>query len=723
MLQIRRNTRAAHLAVASLATMFVAACGGIDGESVCGEGTFFYEGSCVAFDPTDDVPPSTEVSPGGGPFYREPDFVLLTPSEPATVYYTIDGTDPTEASASGLGTTKVAGVVDGTELRFFAVDLAGNAEPIRSEIYSRDVDAPGPVTAMEADEDAENDITVTWGSPDDEDYAGVLIIRVIGRPELFEPRSGDTYEIGEEVAPGQTVVFIGDAEEFVDEDPAPGFDLYVAYSFDSVFNYGERAQVLGQNSTSPVLTATIRVHLSPLPSVDIVTAPDLLPLTGTATYDFDTDTMRVQITAENRFAKLLYNPKLVVNSIEQGTLANPSSPVAIDGRPWIYYGPESIGILDQSTRELVFTGVDGTIDPVEMNVTFVSHPLLITGEGSGLRVGDSFPTGLRAQIPCSLGNSGSCNFTEAIYTKDGAKVFLADGRRPAVVVLDLATLSTSAGPDLSGRGFIDSINLSPDGETIYAVLNTNAHRQLNSSSGTQLVAVGQTYLVKIDARTLEERSRVLLVSATQGDKQSRARGHRLSITADGREGAMAVKNIEKVFHLDLETMEVLREIQMSPGIAGAKVRYAAIRPDGAEIYVCYRNAMNRLEVINTANYAISPLLIEGATISGRPGDMLFGPDGRLYFSRKNIPAGNPGLVIITPGAAGFIPMLTGSSVYGVDFSPDGSKMYVADQVGSVVRVYAIPGEVQLDTDGNAGNGLQPIVSGTHRAHAMIISPL
>jgi hypothetical protein len=55
----------------------------------------------------------------------------MTPSETATIYYTTNGTTPTESSASGT-TVKIK---PGQTLKFFAKDSAGNSSSVQSQPY------------------------------------------------------------------------------------------------------------------------------------------------------------------------------------------------------------------------------------------------------------------------------------------------------------------------------------------------------------------------------------------------------------------------------------------------------------------------------------------------------------------------------------------------------------------------------------------------------------
>ena len=71
-------------------------------------------------------------SPDGG-VYNSAQNVALSTDESATIYYTANGTDPTETS--NVYTTPIT-ITDSTMLKFFAKDLAGNKECIKTETYN-----------------------------------------------------------------------------------------------------------------------------------------------------------------------------------------------------------------------------------------------------------------------------------------------------------------------------------------------------------------------------------------------------------------------------------------------------------------------------------------------------------------------------------------------------------------------------------------------------------
>lgn len=74
------------------------------------------------------IPPITLASPGTAPSVTS---VTLTASEPATIYYTTNGTDPDNVSENPSGQSPVENIVisDVTKpIKFFAIDRAGNRE-------------------------------------------------------------------------------------------------------------------------------------------------------------------------------------------------------------------------------------------------------------------------------------------------------------------------------------------------------------------------------------------------------------------------------------------------------------------------------------------------------------------------------------------------------------------------------------------------------------------
>jgi FtsP/CotA-like multicopper oxidase with cupredoxin domain len=79
----------------------------------------------------DTIPAVTTAAPVTGLYSAAPVIVTLTANEPATIYYTTDGTTPTTASATYTGPISLSAAL--TTINYFAVDIAGNVEaPFKS---------------------------------------------------------------------------------------------------------------------------------------------------------------------------------------------------------------------------------------------------------------------------------------------------------------------------------------------------------------------------------------------------------------------------------------------------------------------------------------------------------------------------------------------------------------------------------------------------------------
>ena len=81
---------------------------------------------------SDTIAPVTTATPPGG-FYSTSQSVTLTANEPATIYYTTNGSIPTVSST--VYTTAIPISATST-LKFFAKDIAGNIEAVKTQTYT-----------------------------------------------------------------------------------------------------------------------------------------------------------------------------------------------------------------------------------------------------------------------------------------------------------------------------------------------------------------------------------------------------------------------------------------------------------------------------------------------------------------------------------------------------------------------------------------------------------
>jgi hypothetical protein len=93
--------------------------------------------------PSDTTPPSTQATPRGGAFQANVSVTLLcddgTGSGCDATHYTTDGSEPSTSSPRYSAPVLLSA---NTSLRFFSVDTAGNAEPVRTESYVLDTVKP-----------------------------------------------------------------------------------------------------------------------------------------------------------------------------------------------------------------------------------------------------------------------------------------------------------------------------------------------------------------------------------------------------------------------------------------------------------------------------------------------------------------------------------------------------------------------------------------------------
>ncbi len=121
------------VSLAVLSTCSVVSCGGGQSGSSAGEPPPV----------TDTTPPYTQANPPAG-LYPAPQFVTLESNEPATIYYTTDGSIPAPDGVTTFSgpSPRVVSVPNALSLKFFAVDAEGNQESLRSAAYTFDTNPP-----------------------------------------------------------------------------------------------------------------------------------------------------------------------------------------------------------------------------------------------------------------------------------------------------------------------------------------------------------------------------------------------------------------------------------------------------------------------------------------------------------------------------------------------------------------------------------------------------
>ncbi|MBA3502082.1 MAG: chitobiase/beta-hexosaminidase C-terminal domain-containing protein, partial [Deltaproteobacteria bacterium] len=284
----------------------------------CAEGTFSDGDKCVGYDPNDHTPPVTTPTPAGGRT-REPipKIVTLTTNESARIYHTTDGTDPDPATQAGESSpAAVVGVQQGTTLKYFAIDRAGNREQLVTTTFDSDTQAPAPVAAMSLTL-AGTVPTVTWTNPGDADFAGVVIVRAIDAIDS-DPVPGKLYMAPSALSPTLQVVSVSKATSFTDAARPAGPVRYVAYTFDDVGNYSRAVFVrdeIALGSTAAQLTWSNNTLATP-------TSPANLALTGT-TATLAGTTLTIALSVTNNTSRYFQNLKAEIASVTNAAFANP----------------------------------------------------------------------------------------------------------------------------------------------------------------------------------------------------------------------------------------------------------------------------------------------------------------------------------------------------------------------------------------------------------------
>jgi hypothetical protein len=101
---------------------------------------FYWDG-----DTTPDVtPPTVTVSPAGGTFTSNQNVILSTEAG-AIIYYTLDGSTPTQSSSVY---TAPLTMTSSKTLKYFAKDTAGNVSTVQTQTYTLNLDTTAPVVTI-----------------------------------------------------------------------------------------------------------------------------------------------------------------------------------------------------------------------------------------------------------------------------------------------------------------------------------------------------------------------------------------------------------------------------------------------------------------------------------------------------------------------------------------------------------------------------------------------
>jgi FtsP/CotA-like multicopper oxidase with cupredoxin domain len=211
----------------------------------------------------DTVAPVTAAGPITGTYAAAPVVVSLTANKPATIHYTVDGSTPSAASPSYAGPITLAAT---TTIRYFATDLAGNAEEVKSGTWTID---PTVITAS---------VRINNGAPITNSTAVTLTVSAadpVGVGTMQFSNDGVSYSVEEPYATTKAwTLAAGDGEKTVYARfrimtlPAG----HISPPFTSTITYGTKDGVLPGTSdylTSAMKSLKMANGLAPVTPLDL----------------------------------------------------------------------------------------------------------------------------------------------------------------------------------------------------------------------------------------------------------------------------------------------------------------------------------------------------------------------------------------------------------------------------------------------------------------------
>jgi len=584
----------------------------------------------------------------------------------------------------------------------------------------------GPVTDFVAAAASPAGIALSWVNPTESTFDGVVIIAGEDVPVDFTPTDGAALTAGDAAGTGQTVIFAGNATDFDFLTTIPGLGYnFAAFAFDTDLAYSPVALTSGLNNALGTQTATLSVDLA-TQTVTVV-SPSNLTITATAVLDDVADTLAIETTLQNDTGRLLFNLKGLSTAINQGTQAGNTFPI-VGGEPSTYFGPESLIVGGQAVRTIDLSGIDGAVDPITVDLTFVDAPTIFGGNFGGDYAGiDS--SGSTEGFAVDISNAGD-NVRQIVITPDGRFIYAVGKNEVGLAIIDTSTNTSVAGADLStaGIGSGGGVALSADGADLYIGYNDNAHYNGgDSNNGGQGSASADIHIIKMDA-ALAEQARLTLYTA---DAEGRTIKN-IQISPDGSMLAAVVSSgsvdIDELFLVDIATFTLIDADAATGGdqpVVLSAVGFAdhlTWSEDSATVFVGVNGDKNDaapsiVSVVDAAAFTVSTLT---PNTPGNSAGVMAAGNGKLYMPLRN---GTGSVTIFDIAGATQVDgeIGTRNETNGVVMDPNGIHYYVIDD--SRVMKYTAADDVRVDTDGDATNGVTDMTVGTDiRAHMLTISP-
>ncbi len=481
-------------------------------------------------DAGDTDAPTTTATPIAG-VYRAAPMVTLTADEPATIYYTTDGSTPTTSSTSHASPATFVG---GAQVRFFAVDAAGNEESPQSIAYTIDRLGPAAVSGFTATVDGA-DIDLAWTNPTDASFDEVVIARVA------DVSNAD---------PADDVIYTGSAEAFTDTAPGAGHHTYVAWARHDTGEVGE-ARTADTRIAEGAQPFTITINVTA--GTATVSAQPTRWTLAIASYDDTAGDLTFDLTATSGLAGVTFAAKAVVDSIV-GTggvstfdSEDGSADFGAGSKEYQRLGAE--GLLSGGSHTIPVAITANGATSIVVTGQIVTDLGILSSEWSpgnswtgGLvdaRTGDEllgFPAPSR--FTAYTGSSQNLQWHYAL-SPDGRYVYAAPRSGKLVAKIDTTTFAAVAGLYVTTTRTTAAaarIALDPSGKRLYVGLTDGGHSGMsigNNSSETlpyhSALPTSDAIVLEVDTATMTEASRTTVAS---GDGYTRL--SRIDLAPDGR---------------------------------------------------------------------------------------------------------------------------------------------------------------------------------------------
>ncbi len=564
-----------------------------------------------------------------------------------------------------------------------------------AEVPDAEPTAVDPVTAFDVEPGATaGTVDATWTSP--AGAAEVIVVRHLGAAVASAPADGTTYALDDTTGTGDVVVYAGTGTSFTDTGVPPGFIHYAAFARNTVDDWATPAATDSAFLAAVAQTATITVTVSTTTAV-VTNQPADYTLAATATYDGTLDELTVHVDATSGFARNVFAPKAEVTAVNQGAITGDGD---LDTFPYVRLGA-AIAPAGTGGADLLFAGVDGTVDTITIDLTIVDNPigvaftswsnnptgdqpfayeLIDTATMSSL---DTVPVDeVRFSGPVGANGNDRGVYKPGPINPEGTRLYAGSRMLPIVREIDLATHAVLRTVTLeTGIGAVFWVVSSPDGGTLYAALHIGGHAYKSQDVNGAQTALQDLVVVKLDAATLTETGRVTIID-DEDDLYSRVKHLAISPTGDRLAVPVNDDDTAMVHIVNTSTMTVAQSVDLSTVLTGFKAKQAAIDSTGSFAYV-NGYGMTSLAKVDLGTFAVTGVALEGFATS-YAGEVVAGADGVIYVSSYADSA-----ALAPHGLA----RVDGTTVTYVDddaYGPMallGDRLIIADDSTNSVRVY------------------------------------